>query len=200
MADTLDNDDEYTDGVQSEALLEIAARIAAGDRAAEGELVQHTRFGLWMVLVKRGCSKDEAEDLAQEALIVALRRLRAGELEDPSRISGYLLRTALYMQRGAQRRLSESRTVYEVEKVDQFADEKADPLAHLDRSERQDLLRRALSWLSQPRDRELLHRHYLLEEDKSEVCAKLDLSVEHFDRVLHRAKQRLAKLMKPFTQ
>ncbi len=199
MLDT-DNDDENADGMQSELLREICARISAGDRAAEGELVQHTRFALWIVLVKRGCSKDEAEDLAQEALIVTLRRLRAGELEDPSRVSGYLLRTALYVQRGALRRQAESRLVYEVEEVDQFVDDKADPLAHLDRSERQELLRRALSWLSQPRDRELLNRHYLLEEDKLDVCAELNLSVEHFDRVLYRAKQRLAKLLKPFTQ
>lgn len=200
MTYTLEDDEQDEGGLQSELLEQICARIAAGERAAEGELVQHTRFALWMVLVKRGCSKDEAEDLAQEALIVALRRLRAGEISDPGRISGYLLRTALYMQRGARRRLSESRTVYEVDTVNQFADDKSDPMGHLDRSERQDLLRRSLSWLSQPRDRELLHRYYLLEEDKADVCASLGLSVEHFDRVLHRAKQRLSRLMKPLLQ
>jgi len=193
----LDNQERQSDSVESEELRAIALRITAGDRAAENELVQRTRFALWMVLVKRGCSREEAEDLAQEALIVALRRLRAGEIDDPTRISGYLLRTAIYMHRGNQRRLSESRTVYEAESLEQFADEKADPLAELDRSQRQNLLRQALSWLGQPRDRELLRRHYLMEEEKAEVCARLDLSMDHFDRVLHRAKQRLARLMKP---
>lgn len=182
----------------AQALEALALRIMAGDRAAEGEFVKLTRFALWMILVKRGCGRDQAEDLTQEALMVAISRLRAGEIDDPSRINGYLLRTALYLQRGAQRRLSEARTVYDAENLDLFADGKADPLAEIDASQRQQLLRKALEWLRQPRDREVLRRHYLLEQDKREVCAELGLSLEHFDRVLHRARQRLGELIRPW--
>ncbi|MCB1609952.1 MAG: sigma-70 family RNA polymerase sigma factor [Xanthomonadales bacterium] len=180
------------------ALEAVARRVSAGDRSAEGEFVRLTRFALWMILVRRGCSRDEAEDLAQEALIVAINRLRAGEIEDPARINGYLLRTALFIRRGNQRKLAESRTVYSDDSMDAFADEKADPLANCDRDQREQLLQRALGWLGQARDRELLRRHFLLQQDKREVCADLGLSAEHFDRVLHRAKQRLAELMRPW--
>jgi RNA polymerase sigma-70 factor (ECF subfamily) len=57
------------------------------------------------------------------------------------------------------------------------------------------MLENAMEQLAQPRDREILHRFYLLEEDKSVICSALDLSAAHFDRVLYRAKQRMRELL-----
>ncbi len=196
LADSQDNVEAEASSAEIE-MEAIARRIMAGDQAAEGELVQRSRFALWMILVKRGCPREEAEDLVQEALIVAIARLRAGEIDDPGRINGYLLRTALYMRRGTQRRLAETRTVYDAESLDSYADDRADPLAELDRNQREDLLRRALSWLRQSRDRDLIRRHCLLQQDKQEICRDMDLSLDHFDRVLHRARRRLADLLRP---
>jgi RNA polymerase sigma-70 factor (ECF subfamily) len=52
-----------------------------------------------------------------------------------------------------------------------------------------------LASLSQPRDRELLRRHYLEEADKQATCQVLGLDSAHYDRVLFRARQRLGKLL-----
>lgn len=197
LADSQDNFDAELSPTEIE-MESIARRVMAGDRAAEEELVQRSRFALWMILVKRGCPREEAEDLVQEALLVAIARLRAGEIDEPGRINGYLLRTALYMRKGTQRRLAETRTVYDAESLDSYADDRADPLAELDRSQREDLLRRALSWLRQPRDRDLIRRHCLQQEDKHAICRDLDLSLDHFDRVLHRARRRLGELLRPW--
>jgi len=39
------------------------------------------------------------------------------------------------------------------------------------------------------RDRDILQRHYLGDEDKGLICEALELTSAHFDRVLCRARQ-----------
>ena len=45
------------------------------------------------------------------------------------------------------------------------------------------------------RDREILVRLYLQEEEKDTICRDLGLEAEHFDKVLHRARGRLKELL-----
>jgi RNA polymerase sigma-70 factor (ECF subfamily) len=52
-----------------------------------------------------------------------------------------------------------------------------------------------LRQLSISRDREILRRYYLSDDDKEVICRDLGLSPGHFDRVLYRAKQRMRELI-----
>jgi RNA polymerase sigma-70 factor (ECF subfamily) len=52
-----------------------------------------------------------------------------------------------------------------------------------------------LDELGTPRDREILTRVYLRDEDKTDVCAALDVDATHFNRVLFRARQRFRELL-----
>ena len=45
------------------------------------------------------------------------------------------------------------------------------------------------------RDRTLLVRFYLDEEEKESICQDLRLDARQFDRVLHRARQRLRQVL-----
>jgi RNA polymerase sigma-70 factor (ECF subfamily) len=45
------------------------------------------------------------------------------------------------------------------------------------------------------RDRDLLVRFYLNDESKEDICASLDLTDEHFNRVLFRARNRFRELL-----
>ena len=45
------------------------------------------------------------------------------------------------------------------------------------------------------RDRQVLVRYYLRDEDKATLCHDLGLSDEHFNRVLHRARERFRALL-----
>jgi RNA polymerase sigma-70 factor (ECF subfamily) len=56
-------------------------------------------------------------------------------------------------------------------------------------------VRRVLQDLNSPRDREILVRFYLQEEDKSSICRDLALDADQFDKVLHRARGRLKELL-----
>ena len=57
------------------------------------------------------------------------------------------------------------------------------------------LVREAMAELRQPRDRQLLRRFYLGEEDKADLCQEYGVTPAHFDRVLYRARQRFGELL-----
>lgn len=61
------------------------------------------------------------------------------------------------------------------------------------------MIRRVLNGLTTDRDREVLFRFYINEERKEQICADLGLSDLHFNRVLHRARQRYKELYEKFT-
>ena len=52
-----------------------------------------------------------------------------------------------------------------------------------------------MSELNVERDRQLLSAYFFEGKDKEELCKDLDLSTEHFDKVLHRAKSRLKQAL-----
>jgi RNA polymerase sigma-70 factor (ECF subfamily) len=57
------------------------------------------------------------------------------------------------------------------------------------------ILENTLDQLAVSRDREILRRFYLADEDKVTICVALKLSAPHFDRVLYRAKRRMRELI-----
>jgi RNA polymerase sigma-70 factor (ECF subfamily) len=59
-------------------------------------------------------------------------------------------------------------------------------------------VRRLIGELDTDRDRQILYRFYIAEEDKERICADLELSSLHFNRVLFRARQRFKELLEGF--
>ncbi|MCB1641077.1 MAG: RNA polymerase sigma factor [Xanthomonadales bacterium] len=194
-ADPTELPEEPVDPERAAELRALAERIARGDRVAEERLFAQTRFALWMILRRRGCGSEEADDLVQETLMVVLRRLRDGSLEQPERLDGFLYVTALNLRRSQQRK-QHRRPVQALEDTPEvMMQASTDPFSQLGDFQRRSLLRDVLAELPQARDREVLQRHYLDEQDKASTCAEMDLLPAHYDRVLHRARQRLRKLL-----
>jgi RNA polymerase sigma-70 factor (ECF subfamily) len=52
-----------------------------------------------------------------------------------------------------------------------------------------------LNELKTPRDKEILQSYFIYDKNKLQICQDLDLTAEHFDRVLFRARQRLKQLI-----
>ena len=173
---------------------ELVGRIEASDEGAEALLVERYARPLKLILLKRSGDPTLAEDLCQDTFIIALRRLRAGELKNPDALGSFLRQIAV--NKFIEHKRKDARFVQQDNEIIELK------LPHRDRkSEKQDrqharkVLQRALFSLSQQRDREILRRFYLLDEDKAEICTALDLSAAHFDRVLYRAKQRMRELL-----
>ncbi len=172
----------------------LSASIARGDRQAEDRFVRRFGPGLTAILRVRCNDPELCKDIAQEALQVALLRLRAGRVEQPEALAGFLRGTALNLLANERRR-SEHRLVDAgSDWMDELQGEGDDPA---ERAENDDLVRtvrETIGGLKVERDRELLWRYYVDQAPKDVLCASLALSSEHFDRVLHRARQRLRGL------
>jgi RNA polymerase sigma-70 factor (ECF subfamily) len=61
------------------------------------------------------------------------------------------------------------------------------------------LVRAVLGALDSDRDREILFRFYLAEDDKARICRDLGLTALHFNRVLFRARERFGQLYRKWT-
>lgn len=179
---------------QTETARQLVARIESGDSQAESELAQSYTRGVRLLLFKRTGDFQLAKDLCQDTMEVVIRRLRAGELNKPGSLSAFIRQTAVNLSiqhfRKEKRYVSQDDGIIELH------------LAHrdgkgrqIDNSAIQGLVHEALQQLAVDRDREILNRYYLRDEDKAQICGALNLSAAHFDRVLYRAKQRMRELI-----
>lgn len=190
----LDVDDQ---GEQSEHEIaaDLAHQIGQGVRAAEQALVARYGPPLHFMLKQRTRDSELALDVRQEALRIVIEKLRAGSLEQPERLGGYLRGIALKLC-GAQRRKESRRaTTADSDAIESLADDRPDPADQLSDEQLKRTVRALLGELSTPRDRDILTRLYLLEEDKDTICTALGIDSLHFNRVLFRAKQRFRELL-----
>jgi RNA polymerase sigma-70 factor (ECF subfamily) len=172
----------------------LAIRILEGDTVAEAELVERYSNGLRLILLKRTGNPQLTQDLCQDTFVIALQKLRAGQLRNPEALGGFLRQIAINLSIEHFRK--ERRYVHQEDGIIALQTPHIERKAErIDRERVRAILDGALEELAQPRDREILKRFYLLDEDKSSICGALELSAAHFDRVLYRAKQRMHSLI-----
>jgi RNA polymerase sigma-70 factor (ECF subfamily) len=75
----------------------------------------------------------------------------------------------------------------------------ADAVNQLLQQEQAAMVRTVLGELESDRDREILFRFYLAEDDKERICRDLGLTAVHFNRVLFRARERFGELYRKWT-
>jgi RNA polymerase sigma-70 factor (ECF subfamily) len=171
----------------------IAVRIREGDPAAERALVERFSRGVRAILRNAARNPALVDDLHQETLRTALERIRAGALRDPSQLAGFLASLARNIATEHFRRLkrSDPRSEAVLERMESSAPGAAE---RLELHQQALHVRRVMAELSTDRDRELLRRFYLGDEDKDRICADLGLNSLQFNRVLHRARERFREL------
>jgi RNA polymerase sigma-70 factor (ECF subfamily) len=174
---------------------DLVERIKNGDRKAEQELFVRFQPGVRQIVLRVTGSLLAAEDLSQEALIIALRRLRSATLEDPSKLAAFVSQTARNLAIAEKRKERRRRTDTGGENIDEVADVSVsqDGRAHAEASAR--VVRELLGELHADRDRQLLTRHYLNDEDKEVICRDLGISESAFNVALCRARQRFREIL-----
>jgi len=178
------------------ALASLASRIRAGDRSAEGELVRAFSRGVRVIL--RHVARDPAlvDDLHQETFRLALERIRAGALRDESQPGAFL--AGLARNLAIEHFRKARRTVPEDEAgLERTPSPGASATEELERQEDARRVSRVLQALPTERDRSVLRRFYLGEEDKDVLCAELGVDRLQFNRILHRARERFRALWRP---
>jgi RNA polymerase sigma-70 factor (ECF subfamily) len=168
-------------------------RLKDGDGATEEHFARY--FGN-LIRIKasiRMRSREALEDVRQETLLRVLRNLRSGVIEHPERFGAYVnsvcSNVMLEQFRGDSRWSQLSEDGPEPESGESGVE------SSMLQDERRDLVRQALDELP-VKDRRLLHRIFLDEEDKDAVCQEFGVTREHLRVLLHRARGRLRATMR----
>jgi RNA polymerase sigma-70 factor (ECF subfamily) len=171
---------------------DIVARIAGGDRTAESEFVRRFERGV-RALVRRHCRPGDpiVDDLVQDVLTGVIERLRTGAIRDSGALAGYVQAAAVYATTAEYRRRRPTQSDATIENL---ADSDT-PTARLEATQMSTMLRTLLAEMPVARDREILARFYLDEQDKDDVCRVLDIDPAHFHRVVFRARERFRTLL-----
>lgn len=173
---------------------ELIERIVQGDRQAEKQLVDFYYQGLLFILYRQTEVMSLAEDLAQDSFVIVLRKLRNGDLRNANALASFIRQTGINTLI-AYRRQQSRRQTEPTESCDAFVDSSSGLLQSVHKEDAARLVKSLLAQMSTSRDREVLTRYYLHDEDKHTICAHFGLTPAHFDRVLFRARQRLRNLV-----
>jgi len=183
---------------EAEIATDLVRRIAAGDASAEEALVLRYSRGILYLLRRLGAPPDLAEDLHQETFRIALERLRRRALDEPAALAGFLRGTARNLIIAERRKTARRRTDMDDEELAQAVHPAPSQLSDVLRDEEAESVRRLIDELATDRDRQVLLRFYVAEEEKERICADLGLDSIHFNRVLFRARQRFKELLERF--
>ena len=149
--------------------------------------------GLRALILRRVRDPEVAADILQDAAVTTLEKLRRGEIAHPENVGGYLYRVALNHLRNHRRkeRTTQSSAIglNELEGGGDLEWER------VGRTQWAAAARQMLEEMPAQRDRELLMRFYLKDEEKEQICHELRLSREHFNRVIFRARNRFRELL-----
>jgi RNA polymerase sigma-70 factor (ECF subfamily) len=167
-------------------------------RHADGEehkTLLRDMSGLKAQLTRVTRDADVAEDLLQDAIVTALRKLRTGEIEHRRQLDGYVYRVALNHFRNYRRK--DKSSVSDSDSAASLEDAAAEtrPTLTIQTEQWVGVVRHLLRELSSPRDREVLVRFYLKEEERGSLCRSLGLTDLQFNRVIFRARERFRELL-----
>jgi RNA polymerase sigma-70 factor (ECF subfamily) len=171
-------------------------RDTAGDedRTRLDALISSNYPGLRSLIFRTVRDRALAHDLLNEAVVIACEHYRSGRIAQRDRIAGYVYQVAMNLLRNYRRKLSE--------REDRRAGLQAlELLAATDidyerlESQIAARVRDIVEDLPTARDREIVTRFYLDEDEKETICLDLGLTHLHFDKVIHRARKRMKSLL-----
>ncbi|MGH8176849.1 MAG: RNA polymerase sigma factor [Steroidobacter sp.] len=164
------------------------------DQSVVYDLLEKQYAGL-LALLRRKLRNDQlAADALNNAVLTSLEHVRSGRVNQGAHIAGYVFQVAMNQMRNHQRKIEERAD----KRVDsEFLHDIASPADEgaPDRSFITAQVHGILQSLPTPRDREIVKRFYLDEDDKADICRDLGLSPLHFDKVIFRARQRMRVLL-----
>jgi RNA polymerase sigma-70 factor, ECF subfamily len=157
-------------------------------------LLGRNYIGLRALIFRDTGDLQVAADLLNDAICTAWEKYRDGQIAKPEEICGYIYQVALNHLRNYRRSIGdrpEHRA--DPQSIDSLPSEEDDDFDIDDRT--LDQVIRIMRSMDSARDRTILVRFYLDEDDKESICRDMHLTPAKFDNVLHRARRRLRDLL-----
>ncbi len=173
----------------------LATRIRQGEKLAEEKLVERYSRGLLFFLRRKTIDEELANDLHQDTFRIVLERLRGRGLENPAQLGGFIHATAKNLVIAHFRKYARRKTEPDSATIECSCHQGITQIEATMRDEQAKMVRTLLGELRSERDRELLQRFYLAEEDKRSICDVLELTEKNFNRVIFRARGRFRALL-----
>lgn len=175
-------------------LAELVRRIIAGDGIAEDELIRRYEKAVGIIIDQIVRSQSVTEDLSQDTFKTALEKVRHGDVRDPERLSGFISGMARNLAIDYVRKARCLINREDIGEAEQIPDPAPSQLEEILKKERRRIVRQVIDELKIQRDREVILRFYIAEEDKDQICAELGLTRSQFNNVIFRALNRFKEL------
>jgi RNA polymerase sigma-70 factor (ECF subfamily) len=176
---------------------DLVSRIRNGDIQAEEELFLRYNRAVMIIINQAWKNCPLTADLCQETFHITLRRIRAGALNDPKKLPAYIWGIAHNLVIQSLRKTTSANHT-EIEIAEEIPDPAPNQLDTILQTEKTKMARQVLKELKSERDRQVLYRFYIAENDKESICADLGLTAEQFNLVLFRARKQYRKLYEKF--
>lgn len=179
-----------SDTLDEPAVLRLVEQARAGDRAARQRLYRQHVSRVYRTVRGLLRSDAEAEDVTQDAMLLALTSLDRYSPRSGTPFAAWLTAIAVNTARRRFRRHRPEPTA-SGELPDMPAPD-ADPGDEIDGARRRAALLRALAELG-PREREIVSLRYGAEQNATEIAAQLGMEPANVRKILERARARLGE-------
>ena len=171
----------------------LVERVRAGDASALEELYRIFSTGVRFHLCRQLGAQD-LEDRVHDAFVIITQSIQRGDLREPERLMGYI-RTVLRRLVAAhiEAAVQERRNCAPAEVSYALRDRHPNPETEAIERQNTEVAVRLLQSIPE-RDREVLIRFYLKEQNAGQICREMDLTDTQFRLIKSRAKARFGEL------
>ena len=188
---------EFKKNLKSKSIFsgELASKITQGDKNARNEFVQINYQWLLFIVRRKFAQSNNHEDIVQDSFMLVLSKLQKGKINQPHTILAYLRTTAINIGFEYLRKDKKFTSAIDQDFLEVIEDAKEDILSTIIWNDKIKYVKQVMTELKVQRDKDILIKFYFEDQDKPTICQILNLSTEHFDRVLYRAKERLKQII-----
>ena len=172
----------------------LVSRIHQGDRDAETALIETYGNGLRYQLRRLSNDRALSEDLFQDTFKVVLEKVRDGLVREPEKLARFIRKTAQNLYIADYRKKARRSAATHPVKDSVSIDRSEDAHTRMEREQEAKVVRQVIRQMRTERDRHMLFRFYVAQEDKETICADLGIDPQIFNRLLSRARKRFKEL------
>jgi len=174
---------------------DVVSRIESGDQGAESELVTFYSDKLHFILSQKFQDRQLCQDTHQETFATVLKKIRQGDLREPTKLTSFIRSTAINLALMAIRKNSRIYAASDSPPLNNLSQSAICARKKIEQHQLATMVLAVINQLDIARDRTILLSFYITGLDKSQICQQLDITPNHFDKIIHRAKQRLKKII-----